>query len=264
MICANCSTELRGAYCHECGQSAEDPLRSLRGFVSEALGDVVHIHSRTFATLRDLFNPGFLTREYIAGRRARHIGPFQLYFLAAAIFFLAGSVHPVVEIDPQTGIIQTGLGILRIAGNVEPSEAAALAKRGISMPLFAERFENQVNTNLPSFLILSLFLFALILKLFYPFHQLKMPVHGVFALHWSAFYLLSMSVDRLVTHSNRPTNWSNALGLVMFIYMLIALHRVYRQSWPVTFVKALGIFIVFNAILGLWVASVVKLAFKTI
>jgi hypothetical protein len=42
---------------------------------------------KTLRTLRGLLTPGFLTAEYLAGRRQPHLSPFKVYLVCAAIFF---------------------------------------------------------------------------------------------------------------------------------------------------------------------------------
>lgn len=49
---------------------------------------IFNIDSRIFHTLLPLyFRPGFLTREYFAGRRVRYVTPFRLYFFLSVIAF---------------------------------------------------------------------------------------------------------------------------------------------------------------------------------
>jgi uncharacterized protein DUF3667 len=105
--CDNCGAQLSGRYCGACGQRVEPPVHSLWHFTQVAFEDVTHADSRLWRTLAALlFKPGFLTREFLAGRRARYLPPVRLYLVLSVAFFIwvsAGqSQLQVVQFDaPQ-------------------------------------------------------------------------------------------------------------------------------------------------------------------
>lgn len=87
--CANCGAELRGPYCHQCGQSTRHVLKHLPALVEDGLDLVLNIDGRIMHTLPALyFRPGHLAREYFAGRRMRYIPPFRLMFFLSVLAFL--------------------------------------------------------------------------------------------------------------------------------------------------------------------------------
>ncbi|HEX6193550.1 MAG TPA: DUF3667 domain-containing protein [Chitinophagaceae bacterium] len=87
--CLNCGTIVQGHYCHVCGQENVVPKETFWHMVTHFLYDITHFDSKFFATLKDLiFKPGFLTREYMAGRRAKYLHPVKMYVFTSAIFFL--------------------------------------------------------------------------------------------------------------------------------------------------------------------------------
>ena len=87
--CANCGTPLQGPWCHRCGQEAHDPLTRFRGAVHEMFENVLHFDGRIRNTLLPLYTrPGFLTGEYLAGRRVRYVAPLKLMFFLAIVAFL--------------------------------------------------------------------------------------------------------------------------------------------------------------------------------
>ncbi|HEV7717290.1 MAG TPA: DUF3667 domain-containing protein [Steroidobacteraceae bacterium] len=90
--CENCQAPLSGPYCAACGQRDEPHIHSLKEFISEAAESVTHADSRVWRTLWPLLvKPGFLTREFLEGRRARYLPPFRLYLVLSVIFFLVAS-----------------------------------------------------------------------------------------------------------------------------------------------------------------------------
>lgn len=90
MVCANCGAPLYGEYCYACGQPVKGLVRHLSGVLGDVLDTMLNIDSRVIRTLPALFlRPGFLSREYFAGRRVRYVTPFRLmFFLALAAFFV--------------------------------------------------------------------------------------------------------------------------------------------------------------------------------
>jgi hypothetical protein len=87
-VCLNCGAPLQGAYCHACGQPVKGMIRPLSGMLHDVADTIFNIDSRVFHSLLPLyFRPGFLTREYFAGRRTRFVTPFRLYFFLSVLAF---------------------------------------------------------------------------------------------------------------------------------------------------------------------------------
>jgi hypothetical protein len=87
--CRNCGARLRGPWCHHCGQR-EDRLDLRFGSVlGDLVADLLRWDSRFWRTMVPLLvRPGFLTAEFIAGRRARYAPPLRLYLIISFILFL--------------------------------------------------------------------------------------------------------------------------------------------------------------------------------
>jgi hypothetical protein len=87
--CDNCAAPLTGRFCAACGQRVEPPVHSLWHFVMVATEDLTHADSRLWRTLVALlFKPGYLTREFLHGRRASYLPPVRLYLVLSVLFFL--------------------------------------------------------------------------------------------------------------------------------------------------------------------------------
>jgi hypothetical protein len=87
-LCRNCGTTVDGKFCPQCGQETELRLPTLREFLREAAGRYVALDGRFWRTVQPLvMRPGFLTREYLAGRRRHYIRPARLYLFSTLIFF---------------------------------------------------------------------------------------------------------------------------------------------------------------------------------
>jgi hypothetical protein len=87
--CLNCGTTVMGRYCHVCGQENIEPKESFWHLVTHFFNDITHFDGKFFTTLKDLsFKPGFLSKEYMIGRRASYLNPIRMYVFTSAIFFL--------------------------------------------------------------------------------------------------------------------------------------------------------------------------------
>lgn len=107
--CQNCGKPLSGEYCSACGQRHEPHVHSIGHFASEAFESVTHADSRLWRTIGYLLvRPGFLSREFFDGRRARYLPPFRLYLVISVLFFVVtglaghGKVAGVADETPPT------------------------------------------------------------------------------------------------------------------------------------------------------------------
>ncbi|WP_346838662.1 DUF3667 domain-containing protein [Microbulbifer sp. SAOS-129_SWC] len=89
--CANCETPMLGPHCYACGQPEKGLVRHFSHIVGDFFDTVFALDSRIVHTLWPLLTrPGFLTLEYLAGRRVRYVSPVRLFvFLCLLAFFVA-------------------------------------------------------------------------------------------------------------------------------------------------------------------------------
>lgn len=87
--CLNCGTELQGKYCHVCGQENLEIKETFGHMMNHAISDYFHFDHQFFHTLKPLlFKPGYLTNEYMAGRRAQYLHPVKMYIFISIVYFL--------------------------------------------------------------------------------------------------------------------------------------------------------------------------------
>lgn len=89
--CENCGSALLGEYCYACGQPVKGLVRHFTTIIGDFADTVLNWDARLPRTLWPLFvKPGWLTREYFAGRRVRYVSPVRLFVtLAIVTFFFA-------------------------------------------------------------------------------------------------------------------------------------------------------------------------------
>ena len=86
--CSNCNAPLYGPYCHQCGQNQRSILRYIGHLALEVADEVFGFDARAWRTLWPLMlKPGYLTNEYIAGRRNSYVPPVRLYLIISVLTF---------------------------------------------------------------------------------------------------------------------------------------------------------------------------------
>jgi len=87
--CLNCGAEITGRYCSACGQENIEPKQTVWHLINHFFSDITHFDGKFFVTVKDLFaKPGFLSKEYMIGRRVSYLDPIRMYIFTSAIFFL--------------------------------------------------------------------------------------------------------------------------------------------------------------------------------
>jgi hypothetical protein len=112
MVCRNCGAALalRQKFCGSCGQRADiQPRLTMREISHDVVHAITHADHSIFALVRALLTrPGHVAREYIAGQRKRHFGPWVFLLitvsLASAVILITDvqwfspySHHPAVD-----------------------------------------------------------------------------------------------------------------------------------------------------------------------
>ena len=87
--CLNCHIAVKGRFCHRCGQENIEPKESVWDLIAHFFKDITHFDGKFLSTVKYLFKkPGFLSKEYMVGRRASYVNPIRMYIFTSAFFFL--------------------------------------------------------------------------------------------------------------------------------------------------------------------------------
>jgi len=87
--CLNCGTTVVGKYCHVCGQENVEPKETFWQLASHFFADITHFDGKVFTSMKDLIlRPGFLSNEYMSGKRASYLNPIRMYLFTSFVFFL--------------------------------------------------------------------------------------------------------------------------------------------------------------------------------
>jgi hypothetical protein len=227
--CQNCGKPLLGPHCYHCGQPVDGLVRHFSSILGDFADSVLNIDARVFRTLWPLFaKPGYLSREYFAGRRVRYVSPVRLFvFLSIITFFIAQLVLTFGDDSVRFGKGDDVAATTAAAANPdEDDDETNISFNGRKwdaksnpvamawLPDFAndwlntqighgvenlaelkqhpERFKEAFVGAIPSTLFVLLPIFALMLKVLYLFKRRLYMEHLIVALHSHAFLCLAL------------------------------------------------------------------------
>ena len=271
-VCQNCETPTPGNFCPECGQDSRDHRVALRLLVVGLWNDLFTFDNRFWRSLvLLLFKPGALTERFVSGRRVRYIPPARMYLFISLIFFFLMSTFVEGEIRESGGLSRSESDLTAAEGDsiraavrdtldarladTPGGDVAAEFANGFASGLagataqddglahgsiFGKDFAldetsliGAVIKLLPKGMFLLLPLFALVLKLVYVRSGRPYVEHLIFSLHFHAFIFMLLTVSLL---STKPEIWLAAF-CIFYVYLYLAMKRVYGQGWGKTWVK---------------------------
>jgi len=246
--CPSCSIELQGKFCHKCGEKEfHTHDLSVRHFAAHALHEITHLDTKVFATVRNLFfRPGFLTAEYIAGRRARYMQPLSLFLLSVALLLFADSIHPLSVYNMQWLMQQDK------NRKMDAAWEKLAAKKHQTKEMIIEKVQERIHRVVTAVQFFNVVGMALILRLMY--RRRYFVEHLVMALHFLAFVelcvVLSWPVHSVIGDTGARSQIFSLLKIILFIsYLFFAFRRVYQQRAGVTFTKAVVTFVCVQLVL---------------
>jgi hypothetical protein len=251
---------LPGAFCAACGQRSVPPNPTVRELAGDAWQELSGYDGRIMATVRGLLRPGFLTLEYLAGRRAHYLPPLRVYLIVSVAYFL------VAAAAPNAGGTADGPGGMRIAVDDRSGEQLTAEEREKVLADLEEApwylrstlrpaledpagFRQRMFTVMPRVFFAMLPAFAAIVALFY--RGRSFPTAMVFAvhLHACAFVLFAVSEAAKFTRSPAVTATVGGIMAIGFaVYALRALRTVFGGRWPMTLAKAAAIGLVYSIV----------------
>ena len=305
-VCKNCRyvfvPQQPDVFCPCCGQENSEQLVSLGRFIMDFINQYVAFDSKIAKTLFSLIvKPGFLSREYCAGKVVSYILPLRVYLLMSLVYFTIFAAKIASFVDKTSDVLKmetpsfadtTSSPLLNLKdsilleNDVEPNalvfspNAKINFKRAITLAdkypltqtidslkaeypflqesllmstvvkqgvkLYQTRGKDLVHYFLgaiPVMMLLLMPLLALFYKLLYIRRKRYFIEHLTFFLHYHAFVYVMLSFYILIWGFNGQ--WLSYLVFVITIYLLLAMKKMYEQSWLKTGLKQL-IFMLFG------------------
>jgi hypothetical protein len=269
-ICLNCNTPLTDLYCAHCGQKDIPPRQTFGELMINFVSSFWSFESKFFTSLKlILFKPGVMPKDYNEGKRERYFHPARMYVFISFIYFLFISILP--DVDNKTDKVEdnasqeSGLNWKydNTIGNFEnfaqydsAQKALPEAKRDGAIKRMIYKRIAEVNEkyqgtgrdfsadfganfmeNTPRIFFVLLPLFALLLKLLYIRRDYFYSEHLVFSIYYYNFFFLAGSIFMLVDLVPVLSYATWIIGIWIVAYLLIAMKRMYQQSWSKTIWK---------------------------
>jgi hypothetical protein len=261
-VCRNCGTSLSGEFCSRCGQKDSNPDIHFFELATDFIEEFFVWDSGIWNTLIPLlFRPGFVTAEFLAGRKVRYLPPVRLYLVISFLMFLLISITSadgLVIIDEELSADerQQAISADQDLESRDKSPANLDFWEEGQKPAWATELEQRLKTNvksveknpnlfldkfielLPYMMFILLPLFAVLVKCAYffsPFHYLQ---HLVFSLHYHSAVFLFVILGIAI---NTVTGYKFGTWLLVWslLYLALALARVYRSGYASAAGKAL-------------------------
>jgi hypothetical protein len=88
--CVNCGQIGAGKYCNACGNAYHTHRITLGHIIHEVVHLLTHFDKGLLYTIKELLlRPGFMQRDYLAGKRSKHQKPFAMFFVCGTITALS-------------------------------------------------------------------------------------------------------------------------------------------------------------------------------
>jgi hypothetical protein len=235
-FCHNCGIRLSGPYCAACGQKARPLSITVRDFLHEFIHETLHVDGRLFQSIRRLvLSPGFLTREYLQGRRARWISPIRLYLIFSVIFFALSALTGFrvgLNNPPRQSGWSFSFGSARSAGPSFSADDDEAKKLGFENAAAMQQAINHALLSwVPRVMFVLLPVFAWLVALAYRRVDRNYLHHLIFAVHVHAAWFAVLAIGKAVEVVSRPVGYALSLFAVVFaaVYVVLAFRRVYGR-----------------------------------
>lgn len=264
-ICPSCDAPLRGQYCSSCGEERFEGERlRFSHLIRDAVEEVTDFeHSRLLGTFGALlFHPGRLTSAYLAGARKRYLGPVKLFIFAFAISLLAYSVLPRTSSYDVRKFIRNDR-----TGSYEKIISQLSTKRGVPR----DTLVTDINERWRRYLTYGEMGYplgvAVALWLVYSNRRRYFGEHMIFALHYVTFGLLTAVLlwpAYYLTGVDPSRSFALAAvlnSLIVGVYLVIALRRVYGDRVAPAVARAVVIMVTYFVCASVVIVAALTIAF---
>jgi len=241
--CASCGSALQDKFCHACGEKQLDPHHdfSVRHFLEETFESFTHLDSRVIRSFKYLFiRPGFLTAEFVAGRRVRYMKPVPLFLVAGLLFYLFFPTTSAFFSNPAD--MNRGYEPHNLMSNTFHLDLPSLIeKKAAEKGMDAERFVQQTMADKASskskaWLFLLIPAWGIALGAMFWRKQKWLVPHLIFALHGLSFFILfdmlSLGIMSAFGYNSLGDGYVLYLMVAFIVYCILAVRAVHGLKWP--------------------------------
>jgi hypothetical protein len=260
-----CGTVLTGNFCANCGEKKLNPSKdySIGKFLEQTVDGFTHFDSKFLRSFKALlFKPGFLTLEFINGRKTRYMKPVQIFIISSVLLYFifpsnATFFHPIQYMGKGVNLIKfDGTTAIKKKAEADSTSTHVIIKQGNTEAAHKSK----------AFLFLLIpfwgFLFYL---LFYKALPWIVP-HLIFVTHLLSFliilFIVHLTIARLFNLSDLGDEALVPLIALFATYLFIAIRKTYQRgvlrtalSWAISLVAFFYLFIFYRQAITAWVLS---------
>jgi len=266
-VCANCEAPITGDYCARCGERIVDhDALTLRGFARSSFHAMSDLETGLLPTLKWLLTrPGFLTREYLDGRRRPYVRPLRLFLIINVLYFL---VQPLLPANTFNTSLRGHRDQQVYSGVTGPVVERTLAERDVTLEAYTAAWESKSEPLARSLIIIMIPMLALAVALLQRGRGVPAVGHLVFTLHFYAYQLLVASIVLMLLLKLlylAAVKWKLDVAflfseafmdllttLVFVLYLVPAIRRVYGRGLPAALAQALLLAVAFFPVVFLY------------
>jgi uncharacterized protein DUF3667 len=264
--CLNCGAVLTGPYCASCGQKTPHPDLTLREFLHDATAELTQLEGKVPKTLKALLlQPGRLTLDFLAGRRARWLPPLRLYLICSVAYFLSDAIVERITRRSERAVSEATVTRPDGSPTLTPEARRELEQSTVGRIFSREQieravantaeFNRAVDSAYPKAMFVLVPLFALLTSVAWRRNLPRYPAHVYLALHLHAAWFGALALSIIVTAFFASERILIIMAVVALTYIvgygLMTLRRVFKDSWVKTIAKAAVIAMVYAASLFL-------------
>jgi hypothetical protein len=259
-ICKSCGNSFHGLYCNLCGEKVILPRdRQIGAAMSKVLiattfNDNKFIHSLWLT----ISNPGFLSRQYVDGRRVMYMRPLQMFFILNVVYFF----FPVLQMFNAS--LYTQLNVLPHSTLAREIVFKKIQLEGMSMKGFELIYNNKTVGLAKLLIVIFVVLAALPLSLIFRRRNRYVSDHLALSIELTSFNLAVNAIGLTlvfwvisklfqVSHAGSASYLNDLTLTIIFVstnlyFIMYAGRTFYNQKGKRLIFKALG------GIIGLFLA----------
>ncbi len=259
--CPNCGelVQTSDRYCPHCGQKNHDLDTSILHMAGEAVEGFLHFDGKSFQTLRYLASrPGFLTQEFIKGRRMRYVAPIRLYIFISFLFFLLLGLSGIKQEksekeDPaEFSITFYGIDSQCLRGLTYEQIDSVMQKHDIKPTMIntylirqmaragsgsKDEFKHFISKAISYMMFALMPVFAFYIFLFYRKNKMRYLNTLIFSVHFHCFMFLFFLLCLFLYRFTDVSAQFLAAPVVFPTYLFLALRRMFGNTRWMTFSK---------------------------
>jgi hypothetical protein len=252
-ICKSCGNTFVGLYCNQCGEKVIEPKdRKFKTFLGSVLIATTFVDNKFAKSLwLTIKNPGFLSREYVDGRRVNYMRPLQMFFILNLVYFL----FPILQMFNAT--LQTQQYVLPHKKLAHRMVLEKIHEEGLDMRGFELMYNDKTTSLAKLLVVLFVILASLPLSAIFQKRNRYFTDHVALSVELTSFNLavnaIGLSVIFLVI--SKLFSWGNVSSgsylndlTLTIIFVITNLYFIFRSAR--TFYNQKGKRLVIKAMLG--------------